>query len=101
MRISKISLLLLILTGFALNGQSKKNEKLLETIDRKIDEIEALTIEWRRHFHEYPELSNQEFETSKIIANDLGLEVTTGIAKTGVKRITGGRETGSGHRPPC
>ncbi|QOL26959.1 amidohydrolase [Thalassotalea sp. LPB0316] len=51
------------------------------------DNIEADVIKWRRHFHQHPELSNREFETAKTIAEflqGLNLEVTTGIAKTGV-----------------
>lgn len=51
------------------------------------DQYEELVIEWRRHFHENPELSNREFETAKTIEKELislGLNVDTGIAKTGV-----------------
>ena len=50
-------------------------------------QIEPQVIKWRRHFHQHPELSNREFETAKVIEKyltDLGLEVQTGIAKTGV-----------------
>src|SRR5690554_7265565 len=44
-------------------------------------------IEWRRDIHQHPELSNQEVRTAKVVADhlkSLGLEVHTGIAKTGV-----------------
>lgn len=50
-------------------------------------------IAWRRHFHQYPELSNNESKTAKIVADHLrglGLEVRTGIAKTGVVGILKG-----------
>ena len=50
-------------------------------------------IEWRRYIHQHPELSNREFNTSKLVANELrklGLEVRTGIAKTGVVGILKG-----------
>ena len=53
-------------------------------------DIEPQVIKWRRHFHENPELSNREFETAKTIAkylNELGLEVQTGVAKTGVVAV--------------
>ncbi|MCW8833412.1 MAG: amidohydrolase [Colwellia sp.] len=53
-------------------------------------QIETDVIKWRRHFHQYPELSNREFETAKTIASyleSLGLDVQTGIAKTGVVAI--------------
>ena len=52
--------------------------------------IEPKVIEWRHHFHQNPELSNREFKTAEYIAKflrDLGLEVQTGIARTGVVGI--------------
>lgn len=65
-------------------------------IDQAIEDVEDQMIEWRRHFHENPELSNREFETSKYIAEflrGLGLEVKTGIAHTGVVGyLEGGRQ---------
>src|SRR5437899_8671624 len=41
-------------------------------------------IQWRRLIYEHPELSNREFNTSKLVAAELqrlGIEVRTGIAK--------------------
>lgn len=55
--------------------------------------IESKLIEWRRHFHQYPELSNREFNTAKKIAehlNSLGLKVRTEVAKTGVVGVLEG-----------
>jgi len=49
--------------------------------------VDAKVLEWRRDFHRFPELGNREFRTSKRVAEhlrSLGLEVTTGIAHTGV-----------------
>ena len=63
---------------------------LKETIDQKADQIESRVIEWRRHFHQNPELSNREFNTSKKVAEhlkSLGMKVETGIAHTGVVGI--------------
>ena len=57
------------------------------SMEQDIINIEDKLIEWRRHFHENPELSNQEFKTAEKIAEhlkSLGLEVETGIAITGV-----------------
>ncbi|TAA43617.1 amidohydrolase [Corallincola spongiicola] len=54
---------------------------------------EAQVIEWRRHLHQHPELSNREFETSVYIAKQmkaLGLTVETGIAHTGVVAVLEG-----------
>ncbi len=82
-------------TGSPIQGQTPDYSHLQKVIDKKIDEIESKTIRWRRHFHQNPELSNQEFKTSKLIAEhltSLGLEVKTGIAKTGVTGLlTGGK----------
>lgn len=53
-------------------------------------DVEEDVIKWRHHFHEFPELSNREFNTAKYIAKyltSLGLEVETGVAKTGVVAI--------------
>ena len=58
-----------------------------ELIDRLSAEGEAQVIAWRRDFHEHPELSNREFRTAEAVADalrDMGLEVETGIAHTGV-----------------
>jgi len=60
---------------------------LHSTIDKLASEINNDVIDWRRHFHENPELSNREFKTAEKIAehlNKLGLKVDTGIAITGV-----------------
>ncbi|MCK5430678.1 MAG: amidohydrolase, partial [Anaerolineales bacterium] len=51
----------------------------------------------RRDFHQHPELGFKEFRTAGIVArelNDLGLEVTTGIAETGVVALLEGLRPG-------
>jgi len=58
-----------------------------QKLAKDIETIEQQVIEWRRHFHENPELSNREFKTAEAIAThlrSLGIEVQTGVAKTGV-----------------
>ena len=68
-----------------------------ENVDRLASEIESEIIQWRRHFHQYPELSNREFNTSKKIAEllrEMGIEVQTGIAHTGVVGILKGGQPG-------
>lgn len=43
----------------------------------KAKEIESYIIDWRRHFHAHPELSNEEFETLKTLMGEfdkLGIE---------------------------
>lgn len=66
-------------------------------IDQLAKAIEPKVIEWRRHFHEFPELSNREFKTSEKIAEHLkglGIEVQTGVAHTGVVGILEGGKPG-------
>ncbi|MCY7295392.1 amidohydrolase [Alteromonas sp. a30] len=53
-------------------------------------QLEPKVIEWRHHFHQNPELSNREFKTAEYIAKymrSLGMDVQTGVAKTGVVAI--------------
>jgi amidohydrolase len=59
--------------------------------------IEKQCISWRRQLHEFPELSNREFKTSKMIAEQLrslGLEVKEGVAHTGVVGLLKGGKPG-------
>ena len=66
-------------------------------LDKEIADIENKVIEWRRDFHQNPELSNREFKTAaKIEAHlrSLGMEVQTGIAHTGVVGILKGKKPG-------
>ncbi|MBT1065947.1 amidohydrolase [Bowmanella sp. Y26] len=61
-----------------------------DQVSKQASDIEPQVIEWRRHFHQHPELSNREFETAKYIEKylrGLGLEVQTGVAHTGVVAI--------------
>lgn len=66
-------------------------------IEALATQIEPKVIEWRRDFHQYPELSNREFKTAEKIAahlSGLGLKVRTGIAHTGVLGILEGGKPG-------
>lgn len=59
--------------------------------------VEPRVIEWRRHLHANPELSNREVRTAEFIAKKLeamGLEVKTGIAHTGVAALLKGGKPG-------
>ena len=67
------------------------------TIDKMSDKIESKVIEWRRHIHQNPELSNREFKTGEMVAKhleSLGIEVTRNVAKTGVKGVLKGGKPG-------
>lgn len=56
-------------------------------IQAKAETLHQTVIDWRRHIHMHPELSFQEFKTAQFVANtlrDMGIEVETGVGKTGV-----------------
>ena len=58
---------------------------------------EPKVIAWRRDIHEHPELGHQETRTAALIAahlKKLGLEVQTGVARTGVVGILRGGKPG-------
>src|SRR6056297_2137735 len=66
-------------------------------IDAETERLYDDVVEWRRHFHRNPELSNREFETAAYIAEflrGLGMEVTTGVAHTGVIGVLEGGRPG-------
>ena len=66
----------------------------LEAATAKVD---ASVIAWRRDIHQHPELSNRETRTAALVAahlKKLGLEVTTGIAHTGVAAVLRGGKPG-------
>lgn len=78
-----------LISSFAANSTTTQ-EKLLKGVEGKV-------IEWRRDFHEHPELGNREVRTAKIVASHLrklGLEVETDIAYTGVVGILRGGKPG-------
>ncbi|MFC1959181.1 M20 family metallopeptidase [Chloroflexota bacterium] len=54
-------------------------------------------IAWRRDIHKHPELAFEETRTAKIVADELshlGLEVQTGVGKTGVVGLLSGGSDG-------
>ena len=67
------------------------------TLTKDIEQIESKVISWRHYFHENPELSNREFKTAEKIAEhlrSLGMDVQTGVGKTGVVAILKGDNPG-------
>lgn len=61
-----------------------------QDVESLVSEVEPKVIEWRHHFHEFPELSNREYDTAKYITEflqTLDVEITTGVAKTGVVAV--------------
>ena len=70
---------------------------LHDRIDTAAEAVQPKVVAWRRDFHQNPELSNREVRTSTIVADHLralGLEVRTGVAKTGVVGVLKGAKPG-------
>lgn len=69
-----------------------------EGVVRRVQDLASELVACRRDFHRWPELSFREVHTAARIASELqtmGLEVQTGIAKTGVVGLLrGGRPGG-------
>ena len=86
-----------VFTLFAFLTGKAADQKTAILIDKEIRKHEAEIIKIRRFLHMNPELSNREFETANLIASkllSLGLEVKTGIAKTGVTGLLRGEMQG-------
>lgn len=74
-----------------------KAQNMQQLIDAKAKAILPKLVEWRRHIHQNPELGNREVKTMEYIAahlKKLGLEVKTGVAKTGVVALLKGGKPG-------
>jgi amidohydrolase len=66
-------------------------------LNENIKAIMPKVVEWRRYFHQNPELSTREYKTGAYIASylkSLGLEVKYPFAKTGVVAILKGGKPG-------
>jgi len=87
-----LSLLVLVTISSVAQDLPKNYASLLK-------EVEPELIAWRRHFHEFPELSNREVNTGKYIADFLktlpNLEVRYPVAKTGVVAVLKGGKPGA------
>ena len=88
---NKILATIILFSGFSFS------QTLTEQLENDIDGLMTKVIEWRHHFHEYPELSNREFKTSQYIKDvleNLGLEVQSDIAYTGLVAMIRGSQPG-------
>jgi len=82
----------LIFSNILIGQTSIEDQALLKSTS-----ILPKVIEWRRYLHEHPELGNREIKTAEYIASHLkewGIEVTTGVGKTGVVGLLKGGKPG-------
>jgi amidohydrolase len=89
---------LLALSVIVLPKTARGDEADLEQMVRqRCAAVAPKVIEWRRQIHQHPELGDQEKRTSKLVADhlrDLGLDVRTGVARTGVIGVLRGAKPG-------
>ena len=85
MSVSKFQLRGLSVLYFCLAAQTAAGDAVpLESISSLSDDLSAQVIEWRRDFHQNPELSNREFRTAGIVAEHLaalGMDITASTPK--------------------
>lgn len=91
MKHSMLFICLLCLNSVYAQQKTKAKEIDLSTkIANLAQQTEAEVIKWRRHLHQYPELSNREFKTMAYIAENLkGMDISfeQGMAYTGVVAV--------------
>ncbi|MFP6815454.1 MAG: amidohydrolase [Pseudomonadales bacterium] len=86
-----------IATALMLTANVAVADELSAEIRTAAQALQARVIGWRRDIHQHPELSNREFRTSRLVAEhleSLGLEVTVGVAHTGVVGVLKGARPG-------
>jgi len=89
-----VALVVLILAN---SGVMAQNASWESAVHKSAADVEQKLIAWRRDIHQHPELGDQEKRTAKIVAEhlrSLGLEVRTGVARTGVVGVLKGARPG-------
>jgi amidohydrolase len=88
---------LLLLAAVLCSAATAHAQDLAAAVDKKVRALEPRIIAWRRDVHEHPELSNREVRTARLVAEhlkSLGMEVRTGVARTGVVGLLKGGKPG-------
>ncbi|MDJ0363839.1 amidohydrolase [Hymenobacter sp. H14-R3] len=83
--------------SLATTGAQAQNAALNTRIATLAAAEQSKVVAWRRDLHEHPELGNEETRTAQLIATQLkswGLEVQTGVGRTGVVGILRGGKPG-------
>jgi amidohydrolase len=90
-------LALLLAALLAAPAAAQAPDALAAQIDALVPEVMPDVIRHRRHVHQNPELSNREVQTAAYVADHLarlGIEVRTGVARTGVVGVLRGGRPG-------
>ena len=87
----------LVLCGAAAGPVHAQGGGLAGEVERRAAAVMPKVVAWRRDIHAHPELGNGEVRTAKLVAGHLralGLDVRTGVAKTGVVAVLRGGRPG-------
>jgi amidohydrolase len=96
-RLLYLSTMALALSIASPNSGLADTASLEKVVRDKVASIEGKLIAWRQDIHQHPELGDQETRTSGVVADhlrSLGLEVRTGVARTGVVAVLKGAKPG-------
>jgi amidohydrolase len=92
-----VGLFAVALSAFGATPLSADSAALEAEVRTRAAAVESKLIAWRRDIHQHPELGDQETRTARLVADQLrslGLEVRTGVARTGVVGILKGAKPG-------
>ena len=92
-RLFAVSTLALLLAA----GSAKAQAVDAASVDAAVQRVTPRVVDWRRDFHQHPELGFAETRSAAVIADhlrSLGLEVRTGVGKTGVIGVLRGARPG-------
>ena len=93
----KVWALMVALLTIGMSSAGAQEASLEAQIRERSAAVEKKLIGWRRDIHQHPELGDQEQRTSRLVAEHLkrlGLDVQTGMARTGVVGILKGAKPG-------
>ena len=89
--------LCLILAAGSMPALPLRAQSLASEIDRRVAAVLPQVVAWRRDIHQHPELGFRETRTAALVAAELtrlGLEVRTGVGRTGVVGVLRGARPG-------
>ena len=92
-RLFAVSTLALLLAA----GSAQAQAVDAASVDDAVQRVTPRVVDWRRDFHQHPELGFAETRSAAVIADhlrSLGLEVRTGVGKTGVVGVLHGARPG-------
>ncbi len=97
MRVNLAGVSTIVVSSLVAGAAIAQSSSLNARMDKTAEGLEKKVVGWRRDFHQHPELGNREFQTAGKIAahlQSLGIEVKTGVGKTGVVGLLKGGKPG-------